>query len=78
MAAACSRDESPEAASSAAEAFAEWAPLLAGRLHDDGINPGAAQSLSTMVVTSVEGAVILFRAACSTSHLSRSPITSTN
>jgi TetR/AcrR family transcriptional regulator, lmrAB and yxaGH operons repressor len=63
VAAACSRDESPEAASSAAEAFAEWAQLLAERLSDDSLNRSAAQSLSTMVVASVEGAVILCRAA---------------
>jgi TetR/AcrR family transcriptional repressor of lmrAB and yxaGH operons len=47
VAAASSRDESPEAASTAAEVFAEWAQLLAERLSDDGVDRAAAQSLST-------------------------------
>jgi TetR/AcrR family transcriptional regulator, lmrAB and yxaGH operons repressor len=69
VAAASSRDESPEAASTAAEVFAEWAQLLADRLREDGVNRAAAQSLSTMIVASVEGAVILCRAARSTKPL---------
>jgi TetR/AcrR family transcriptional repressor of lmrAB and yxaGH operons len=69
VAAASSRDESPEAASTAADVFAEWAQLLADRLRDDGVNQAAAQSLSTMIVASVEGAVILSRAARSTKPL---------
>jgi TetR/AcrR family transcriptional repressor of lmrAB and yxaGH operons len=69
VAAASSRDESPEAASTAAEVFAEWAQLLAERLSDDGVNRAAAQSLSTMIVASVEGAVVLSRAARSTKPL---------
>jgi TetR/AcrR family transcriptional regulator, lmrAB and yxaGH operons repressor len=69
VAAASSRDESPEAASTAADVFAEWAQLLADRLRDDGVNRAAAQSLSTMIVASVEGAVILSRAARSTKPL---------
>ena len=69
MAAAFSRAEAPEAASTAAEVFAEWGQLLADRLHDDGINRGAAQSLSTTVVAALEGAVMLSRAAQSTKPL---------
>jgi TetR/AcrR family transcriptional regulator, lmrAB and yxaGH operons repressor len=69
VAAASSRDESPEAASTAADVFAEWAQLLADRLRDDGVNRAAARSLSTMIVASVEGAVILSRAARSTKPL---------
>lgn len=69
VAAASGRDESPEAASTAAEVFAEWAQLLAERLSSDGVNQAAAQSLSTMIVASVEGAVILSRAARSTKPL---------
>jgi AcrR family transcriptional regulator len=69
VAAASSRDESPEAASTAADVFAEWAQLLADRFRDDGVNRAAAQSLSTMVVASVEGGVILSRAARSTKPL---------
>jgi AcrR family transcriptional regulator len=69
VAAASGRDESPEAASTAAEVFAEWAQLLAERLSDDGVNRASAQSLSTMIVASVEGAVILSRAERSTKPL---------
>jgi AcrR family transcriptional regulator len=69
VAAAFSRAEAPEAASTAADVFTEWAQLLAKRLHDDGINRGAAQSLSTTVVAALEGAVMLSRAAQSTKPL---------
>lgn len=69
VAAACSRDEAPEAASTAADVFAEWAQLFADRLKRDGINRAAAQSLSTTIVASLEGAVILSRAARSTKPL---------
>jgi TetR/AcrR family transcriptional repressor of lmrAB and yxaGH operons len=69
VAAASGRDESPEAASTAAEVFAEWAQLLAERLSADGVKPAAARSLSTMIVASVEGAVIVSRAARSTKPL---------
>jgi AcrR family transcriptional regulator len=69
VAAAAGRDESPEAASTAAEVFAEWAQLLTERLKDDGVKPAAAQSLSTTIVASIEGAVIVSRAARSTKPL---------
>jgi AcrR family transcriptional regulator len=69
VAAACSRDEAPEAASTAADVFAEWAQVLADRLTDDGINRAAAQSLSTAVVAALEGAVIISRATRSTKPL---------
>jgi hypothetical protein len=69
VAAAFSRDEAPEAASTAADVFAEWGQLLAGRLYEDGINRAAARSLSTTVVAALEGAVILSRASQSTKPL---------
>jgi AcrR family transcriptional regulator len=69
VAAAFSRAEAPEAASTAADVFVEWCQLLADRLHDDGINRSAAQSLSTTIVASLEGAVMLSRAAQSTKPL---------
>jgi TetR/AcrR family transcriptional regulator, lmrAB and yxaGH operons repressor len=69
VAAASSRDESPEGASTAADVFAEWAELLAARFRTDGMKRADAQSLSTMVVASVEGAVIVSRAARSTKPL---------
>jgi AcrR family transcriptional regulator len=69
VAAACSREEAPEAASTAADVFAEWAKVLADRFKDDGIDRAAAQSLSTTVVAALEGAVILSRAVRSTKPL---------
>jgi TetR/AcrR family transcriptional regulator, lmrAB and yxaGH operons repressor len=69
VAAAFSRDEAPEAANTAADVFAEWSQLLADRIHDDGINRAAAQSLSTTIVAALEGAVMLSRAARSTKPL---------
>jgi AcrR family transcriptional regulator len=69
VAAASGRDESPEAASTAAEVFAEWAQLLSERLRDDGVKPAAARSLSMTIVASIEGAVIVSRAARSTKPL---------
>jgi TetR/AcrR family transcriptional repressor of lmrAB and yxaGH operons len=71
VAAAFSRGEAPEAASTAADVFAEWGQLLADRLRADGINRAAAQSLSTTVVAALEGAVILSRAAQSTKPLTQ-------
>ena len=69
VAAACSRDEAPEAAAAAADLFAQWGTLLAERLAGDGIDPVAAESLSTTVIAAIEGAVILSRAAQSTNPL---------
>lgn len=69
VAAAFSRAEAPEAADTAAEVFAQWGQLLAGRLCNDGISRSAAQSLSTTIVAALEGAVILSRAAQSTKPL---------
>jgi TetR/AcrR family transcriptional regulator, lmrAB and yxaGH operons repressor len=69
VAAASGRDEAPEAASTAAGVFAEWSQLLASRLQADGVDDAAAQSLSTMIVAAMEGAVMLARAAKSTEPL---------
>lgn len=68
-AAACSRDEAPGAASAAACLFSQWAGLLADRLARDGIDPVVAATLSTTVIAAIEGAVILSRAAQSTTPL---------
>src|SRR3954451_9921488 len=69
MAAACSAAEAPEASAAAAEGFADWGRLLAERLVRDGIADEVALSLSTMIVASLEGSVILSRAARSTTPL---------
>jgi AcrR family transcriptional regulator len=69
VAAACGADEAPEAAAAAAEVFATWGGLLAGRLVRDGITEDVAQSLSTTIIAAMEGAVIMARAARSITPL---------
>lgn len=69
VAAACGRDEAPQAAVAAGNVFAQWADLLAESLAQDGMDPAVAESLSTTVVAAVEGAVILARASRSTKPL---------
>src|SRR4029077_14524865 len=69
VAAAFRRAEAPEGATPAADVFAEWGQLLANRLRNDGINRGAAQSLSTTIVAALERAAMLSRAARSTQAL---------
>lgn len=69
MAAACSGAEAPDAKAAAAEVFASWGRLLTARWVRDGIAEDVARSLSTTVVASLEGAVILSRAARSTTPL---------
>jgi AcrR family transcriptional regulator len=69
VAAAFGRAEAPDAASAAADVFAEWGRLLAERLKADGVKPRAARSLATTIVASLEGAVMLCRAARSTEPL---------
>lgn len=69
LAAACGRDEAPDASAVAADVFAEWSGVLAERLVEDGIEPAVAQSLSTTVVAAFEGAVVMSRARRSTAPL---------
>lgn len=69
VAAATSRDEAPEAADAAAEVFEDWVQLIASRLTEEGIKPQVAQSLSTTIVAAMEGAVVMARAAQSTTPL---------
>ncbi len=69
VAAACARDEAPEAASVAADVFSMWGQMLADKLNDDGVKRATAESLSTTIVAAIEGAVILSRAARSTQPL---------
>ncbi|OBC12630.1 TetR family transcriptional regulator [Mycobacterium sp. 852013-50091_SCH5140682] len=69
VAAASGRDEASEAADAAAAVFDQWTQLIAARLSLDGIKPDVAQSLSTTIVAAIEGAVVLSRAARSTTAL---------
>jgi Bacterial regulatory proteins, tetR family. len=71
VAAAFSRAEAPEAASTAADVFAEWGQLLADRLRQDGINRAAAQVIVDDSRRRARRAVILSRAAQSTKPLTQ-------
>lgn len=53
----------------AAEIFASSQDIMAEALTRDGIGPKKAQSLAMLVMASVEGAIALCRAACSTQPL---------
>ena len=66
LAAACSRDEAPEASTVASDVFADWSAVLAERLVAEGIEGAVAQSLSTTIVAAFEGAVVMSRARRST------------
>ena len=61
LAAACSRDEAPDAAAASAEVFGDWARLIEDRLVRDGADHAVAQSLSVTIVAALEGAVVLSR-----------------
>lgn len=69
LAAACGRDEAPDAARAAADVFGLWGQAIADRLMEDGIKTSVAQSLSVTVVAAFEGAVVLSRASRSTEPL---------
>ncbi len=47
----------------AAAAFARWTGLIGRRLQDDGVDPARAEELATLLVTSIEGAIVVARAA---------------
>jgi AcrR family transcriptional regulator len=47
----------------AALAFTRWTGLIGRRLQDDGVDPARAEELSTLLVTSIEGAIVVARAA---------------
>lgn len=56
-------DEGAEEAQQAAvSAFDEWERLLAASLHANGCNAGLALQTATLIVASVEGAIVLCRA----------------
>lgn len=46
----------------AAEAFGRWSELIVERLRDDGVDPERAAELATLVVSSIEGALVIARA----------------
>ncbi|WP_232835544.1 TetR/AcrR family transcriptional regulator [Actinocorallia populi] len=64
-----SHEEAPQLAQAAAHAFRRWKEALAAGLVAGGCSAERAASLSTLIVSSVEGATILCRAARDASAL---------
>jgi AcrR family transcriptional regulator len=71
VAAAVAGDSTPAARRAAADAFRDWERLHTKVFKRAGISQGRARSLATLIVASVEGAVILARAQGSTAPLER-------
>ncbi|WP_446221262.1 TetR/AcrR family transcriptional regulator [Nocardia sp. IBHARD005] len=63
VAAAMGRSEAPGATIVADTVFSDWTALIAAQLRRSGIAEGTADSLASMVVCAVEGAVVLAVAA---------------
>ena len=62
VAAALEGDRSPAARDAAGAAFRSWQELLAAALEQRGLERARASSLATLIVSSVEGAIVLARA----------------
>ena len=69
VAAILGRSEAPAAAQAAAEAVDDWRTILADRLVGSGVDTDNAQSLATLAVAAIEGAVIIALASGSTDAL---------
>lgn len=63
------RDDLPEAASLVTETFATWQGRLAAMLRDAGCPPEQAAVLATVIVSGIEGAIVLCRAQRSAAPL---------
>jgi AcrR family transcriptional regulator len=63
--------QAPGAREAAGEAFTRWAELLAAALEPHGLEPERARSLATLIISSIEGAVVLSRATRSLEPLER-------
>jgi TetR/AcrR family transcriptional repressor of lmrAB and yxaGH operons len=61
----------PGARQAAATAFASWEQLVADALSRHEISPARARSLATLIIASIEGAVVLARAQQTTEPLER-------
>ncbi|MDX6743093.1 TetR/AcrR family transcriptional regulator [Actinocorallia sp. A-T 12471] len=64
-----SHEEAPQLAEAAAAAFRRWRETLATGLVSGGCPPARAATLATLIVSAVEGATILCRAAKTTDAL---------
>jgi len=70
-AAALGRQEAPAAADAAGAAFAEWVRVVTRITEDSGLAHEAAEEMATMIVATVEGAVIMSIAERSSAPLRR-------
>ena len=71
VAAALGRQEAPDAADAAGAAFAEWVRVLTRIGEDSGLGREAAEEMATMIVATVEGAVVMSIAERSSAPLRR-------
>jgi AcrR family transcriptional regulator len=55
-------DDAPELTEVAARAFGEWKTAFAASLREAGVAAGRADSLAALVISAVEGAIVLSRA----------------
>lgn len=63
--------EFPGAKDVAGEAFTSWEATIAAALWQRGVRLPRAQSIATMAIAAIEGALLLARAQCSTQPLDR-------
>jgi AcrR family transcriptional regulator len=71
VAATLAGDRTPAVRAAAAEAFERWEQILTDALRGRGVAKEQARSLSTLVFSSIEGAIILARAQRSSAPLER-------
>jgi TetR/AcrR family transcriptional regulator, lmrAB and yxaGH operons repressor len=70
-AAAIEGDKSPGARAAAAAAFTRWEQLIAGAIEGRGVPADRARSVAALVVSAIEGAIVVSRAQRSTEPLER-------
>jgi AcrR family transcriptional regulator len=71
LAAALEGERTPAARDIAGEGFQQWEELIAQGLRRDGVTPAQAGELATLIVSALEGGVVLSRAQRSTEPLER-------
>jgi AcrR family transcriptional regulator len=71
VAASLEGSQAPGARAVAGEAFSRWQRLLAEALEPHGLDPERARSMATLIISSIEGAVVLSRATRSLQPLER-------
>jgi TetR/AcrR family transcriptional regulator, lmrAB and yxaGH operons repressor len=71
VAATLEGDRLPAARDQAGSAFARWQDLLADALERQGVPPQRSRSLAALVISAIEGAVVLARAERSAAPLER-------